>query len=83
MDDDTRVRMADEVKRTMQTQAMIEAFRRAEATCISEWRNGKTTEDREKAHAKLAALEELKRQLQAMQDDGQIIRAKRRAQGVK
>ncbi len=82
LDDDARVRIADEVVRIMRTDAMKVAFAKAESTFIGQWRNGQTVDIREQAHAKLSALEEVRRQLQIIQDDATIIKSKRRANGV-
>ena len=82
MDDDTKMRLADQAQALMRSDVAQEAFRRADATFLQQWRHGKTVEDREAAHHRIMALEELRRQFQGMQDEKPLAQARKRQRGA-
>ena len=82
MDEERQLQLSDQAKALMSSDVAQEAWARAEAAYLSRWRAGKTVEEREAAYHGLSALEELKRQFQALQDAQPMIRAKRRARGA-
>lgn len=81
MDEDQQLHLSDEARALMRSDVAQEAFKRAENAFMARWRAGKTVEEREGAHHSLSALDELKRQLQAMQDVRPMIEARKRQRG--
>lgn len=70
----------DEIKDAAVAQRIVDdpvfqrAAEQADDTFVSEWRDAPTIEEREQAHAKQAALQEVIRQLRSIIGDGEIAR---------
>ena len=71
--DDDLIQQAQEAGRLklfLEDSAVSGAFGVIESAAIKAWRTGKTTDDREAAHQRIRALDELKVQLKVLIDRG-------------
>lgn len=62
--------------------ATLEVFRRVDARYVEMWRAGVTVEDREAAHARVRALEDVRSELSAIAAEPTVTAFNRRLRGT-
>lgn len=68
----------DIAKQLLGDPIVTEVFNRCEAAFIKEWKEAKDTAERERSHAKVSVLDEVRRQLRTIQSEGEYAAAKDR-----
>ena len=57
---------------------VVETFQTVETQFIDQWRKGKTPVEREQAHARLMALEEIQTAMRKIVDNGEVAKLMRK-----
>jgi len=75
---DDPVLRGQEAERLLNSELLNEAFEKAEQAIISEWRSSQNPVVREQCHARVNAIDDLKRQLRIVLAAGEVAQRKPR-----
>lgn len=75
LEQDTKIRKGAKADTILGDPVFVQAMERLEAEWIGKWRKGRTVEERENAHFMLKAAVEIRDQLGAIVQDGELAKA--------